>query len=68
MSKQTELTHGEKHIMRLMARDKKADGWTTISSTLWPWIEKMPRELVELHPDGGKAKLTEAGEAVIRWT
>jgi hypothetical protein len=64
----TELTNGDKHLMRLMHRDKNTDGWTKVSQQVWPLVERLPKELVELHPEGGFAKLTEAGETIVLWT
>lgn len=61
------LNSGDMHLMRLLLRDRKPDGWTTVSSTVWPVIEKLPAELVELHPDKNAAKLTSEGETVIAW-
>lgn len=62
------LSHGQKHLLRLMLKDKQPDGWAKVSTVIWPLIENLPRELVELHPDGGFAKLTDAGETVVLWT
>lgn len=69
MNKSELLDPGTKHILRLIQRDKDAEGWTKVSRTLWPWILKLPIELVETQAreEGGVAKLTERGNIVIEW-
>lgn len=58
-----------KHIIHLIGRDRGPDGWAVVSATLWPILHKaMPLELVmmEKTETGGKAKLTDEGESVLR--
>lgn len=62
------LDAGQKHIMHLVARDAKPDGWTSVSEMLYPSISKsLPPELVTLEKleTGGRAKLTVEGQAVL---
>lgn len=62
------LEHQHKHIMKLIARDRKKDGWTRVSKALYPHLSKnMPKELVavEATEDGGRAKLTEEGQKIV---
>lgn len=63
------LDSGEKHFLRLIARDQQnPNGWAPVSKTLFPLVQKMPTELVELHPteEGrGRARLTERGQSLI---
>jgi hypothetical protein len=57
-----------KHIMKLIDRDKKEDGWASVSNQLYPHLCKnMPAELVELcgEPDSFKARLTKKGENIL---
>ena len=63
------LDAGTKHFLSLIRKDKKSDGWTTVSSILCGLVEKMPSELVvfEKTDAGGRAKLTEKGETVLDW-
>ena len=45
------LTIDEKHFLRLIARDQQnPNGWALCHKTLFPLVQKMPTELVELHP------------------
>lgn len=65
---ETKLDGGQKHILRLIVRDKKEDGWTTISSQLYKTLSaKIPSELAVFEPlgDAGRARLTDAGQGVI---
>jgi hypothetical protein len=62
------LDHGQKHVLKLIARDQKADGWTKVSETLYKSLSSnIPNELAifEKLEDGGRAKLTEEGQDVI---
>lgn len=61
-----EIQH--KHIMKLIDRDKDAEGWTKVSEQLYPVLsENMPSELAtfEKLDEGGRARLTEEGQSVI---
>ena len=65
-----ELDGGQRHILRLIARDANKEGWCPVSSQLFPVLKKsMPIELVEIEPDGdegrGRARLTAEGKSVI---
>lgn len=66
----TKLDSGQKHFLRLIARDQQTpDGWCPVSKVVYPLVQKtMPAELVEHHPveDGrGRARLTPAGESLL---
>jgi hypothetical protein len=65
----SKLSHGELHLMRLLARDTNAEGWTTVSRQVWPLVVSIPDELRELKPikDAGFARLTVAGYTVLQW-
>ena len=66
MAFKLEMEH--KHILRLIGRDKKANGWTPVSEQLFKHLEpNMPKELCifEKLEVGGRAKLTEEGERVL---
>ena len=67
--KMEKLDIQHKHILKLINRDKKADGWTPVSKQLFPVLSKnMPKELVEFEKseDGGmRARLTEEGCNVV---
>lgn len=60
----------DRHLLSLIRKDKKPNGWTSVSKMVWPLMLKLPRELVELEEvgEGGIAKLTETGETVLDWT
>lgn len=64
----TPLDAGQKHILRLIDRDKKADGWTPVSSQLYKTLSAdIPAELATFEPvgDAGRAQLTDAGNGII---
>ena len=65
-----ELDGGQRHILRLIARDADTEGWCPVSSQLLPVLKKsMPVELIELESVGdagrGRARLTAEGETII---
>lgn len=65
-----ELDGGQRHILRLIARDADGEGWCPVSSQLLPVIKKgMPVELVDLESVGDdgrdRARLTPEGQSVI---
>lgn len=64
------LTLSERHLMRLIRKDRNAAGWAKVSAQVWPLVEKLPKELVKAvaSGDGGSVSLTEAGEVVLDWT
>ncbi len=66
----TKLDSGQKHFLRLIARDQQnPGGWCPVSKVVYPLVQKtMPAELVEHHPteDGrGRARLTAAGQSLL---
>lgn len=63
------LTPNDKHLLRLVERGKKENGWSNVSAQVWPFISKLPQELVELKEVGfgGIVKLTKEGEIVLKW-
>lgn len=64
------LNPGQKHLLRLVHKDKKEDGWTPVSSVVWPLMADLPTELVTTElfmTGGGRAKLTQQGEIVLAW-
>lgn len=64
----TKLDGGQIHILRLIARDRKDDGWCSVSSTLYKTLsQNVPSELATFEPvgDAGRARLTDAGQGVI---
>ncbi len=61
-----QLTSGDRHILKLIDRDKKPDGWTTCSEVVWNGIvTKMPPQLVELDADNMRVRLSNEGENII---
>ena len=69
MSEETKLDHGQKHLLRLVARDAGTDGWTPVSAPVFPLIEKVPQALIDLERIGdegrGRVRLTAEGSGVI---
>ena len=67
----TKLDSGMRHLMRLASRDADLNGWATVSDVVFPLLEGMPRDLIEIqrHDDGGgHARLTDIGIAVLKYT
>jgi hypothetical protein len=69
MIEEQKLDAGQRHVLGLIARDKKEDGWTVVSKQLYKALSSnMPPELAtfEMYEDGsGRAKLTDQGQSVI---
>ena len=65
-----QLSHGEKHLLRLIQKGTDADGWAKVSKHVWPLVEKLPTQLCELRAteDGGFIKLTHDGKTVLDWS
>lgn len=63
------LNNGQKHLLRLIRKDSDKEGWTPVSNFVWPAVEGLPSELVEIEKTetGGRARLLPAGEVVINW-
>ena len=63
------LSDNDKHLLRLIHRSEKRDGWASVSQPIWPFIAKLPSDLVELQEVGfsGIVKLTREGETVLKW-
>lgn len=63
------IDHDQKHLMRLILRDRGEDGWAKVSQLVWPLVSSIPDALVEKKPteDGGFVKLTHDGETVLAW-
>lgn len=65
------LTSNEKHLMRLILKDRNTEGWAKVSKLVLPLVTVLPKDLVEVqqHEDGtGLAKLTKDGETVLIWS
>lgn len=66
------LTTTQKARLQLLGRSPKdADGWSVVSALLWPLMEKVPADLVEIESDaakGGRARFTEKGKIVHEYT
>ena len=68
MSDEVKLDAAQKHILTLIRRDMKPDGWTTVSEQLFATLSKnVPTRLAvfEKLEVGGRAKLTDEGESVL---
>jgi len=52
-----------KHIIRLIVKGSKKDGWTPVSETVLPLVKALPPSLVEFNEDNSCVKLT--GEGII---
>jgi hypothetical protein len=66
------LTPSDKHLLRLIEKGKKTNGWTSFSSAVWPVIVPLVRkfpELLEVNEvgTGAIARLTYEGSIVVKW-
>ena len=63
------LDVGQRHILRLIAREQKTPtGWAKVSKQVMPIIQDLPAELVEIRLEpsgGGLVMLTEKGTSII---
>jgi hypothetical protein len=63
------LSHGEKHMLRLIARDANQEGWTEVSAAVMPHMESLPQELIDLEDDfpekTGCVRLTQTGREIV---
>jgi hypothetical protein len=63
------LDAGQKHMLKLVDREKDGDGWAKVSSLVMPLLEtKMPPELIEIAKDNsgaGRARLTQQGRGIV---
>ena len=62
---QEKLDAGQKHLLRLVESGAVANGWAEVSKPVFPLMERLPSELVELEKVGdegsGRARLTDKG-------
>ena len=70
----TKLDAGQKNLLRLVVEGADAEGWAAVSKPVFPLVEKLPSELVELEAVGdegrGRVRLTEEGTnlmAAMAW-
>jgi hypothetical protein len=64
----SELTSGQKHLLKLAHRDAAKDGWTTVSPQVLPLVKELPKELIEVEEleDGfARAKVTDKGKLIL---
>ena len=64
------LDAGQKHMLRLIAKEAGADGWAPASAPIFRLLKDgMPSQLIELESVGdagrGRARLTEAGANLL---
>lgn len=66
----SKLDSNSKHLLMLIMKCRKLDGWATVSDVVWPLMETLPCELVEMRNDanGKFVRLTDTGETVLAWT
>lgn len=64
------LNSSDRHLMRLIRKDKAENGWTKCSDIVFPLVESLPTELVETAIINGvkSARLSDKGETVLDWT
>jgi hypothetical protein len=61
------LDSGDKHLLRLIAKDANPEGWATVSNWVLPLVVAMPPELRDLERigDHGRVRLTPLGQALV---
>ena len=57
------------HLMRLIRKGQKVDGWCEVSEMIFPFIKDLPTQLVvsKKASTGGIARLTEKGNTIVDW-
>lgn len=58
-----ELTGGEIHLLKLISKEAKEDGWAKVSDAIMTVVHPLPRRLVEVEEN--RARLTEEGRGVV---
>jgi len=64
------LDDGVLRLLKLVSREADADGWAQVSAVVWPAVERIPQDLIELRQvitGGGKARLTAGGQAIATY-
>lgn len=63
------IDNGQLHLLKLASQEQDAEGWAKVSEILWPIVSKLPDDLVEKRAgeDGGHIRLTEGGQAIVRY-
>ncbi len=64
------LTSGERHLLRLIAKDGGEDGYAKVSEEVKPLVLALPKELVCFGLRAGVTyvALSETGKIVLAWT
>lgn len=73
MNDNKKLTTGQRHLLTLVRKGKKEDGWAPVSKFVAPVFtnaavkDAIPKELCEFEQlgDGGRARLTPLGENIL---
>ena len=60
----TKLSGGDRHFIKLIARDADVQGWSKVSAQVMPLVRKMPSGFVEIDEENSKVRLTEAGKNI----
>ena len=63
------LDAGDRHLLRLIRKDRDSHGWAKVSEAVFPFALKLPTELVEtrVNENGRWIRLTNEGEIVLDW-
>lgn len=62
------LDAGQKHLMVLLDRDQKPDGWTSVNPVIYPFVANLPqdfRELQVLDDQTCRGRLTAKGQQIL---
>lgn len=63
------LDAGQKNILRLTAKGADQNGWAPVSKQVFPIVEALPRELVEIEKgvgtSFGRVRLTALGTIIV---
>lgn len=58
------LTHGQRHMLKIIRKDTGDDGWARTSSNIHDLLAKhMPKELIEL--EESRVRLTKLGSDIL---
>jgi hypothetical protein len=68
MSEPTHLDAGQRHLLSLIAKDAKTDGWAITSEVVYRYIAtNMPKDLVECREEEDRTlvRLTDKGRSIV---
>lgn len=69
-TRKKKLTTAQLRLLHLVKRDEGSYGWVNVSDLVWPLVQKLPADLVELGDATYRVyrvRLTEGGKAIVKY-